>query len=274
MTVHLRKQHRTLSTLHSTKEYSCRIPIYRRIDRNMDRRGLQALTRDRLMDARALLRAHRCSGAYYMAGYAVECALKACIAKRTNGHNFPYNKLVNDSYGDDRQSRSTLSTRRCFRTRNLGLIGLNPDGYLVWEAVVTARYRSLPSASYLGFRRNPTGITEVRSARLPHNVRRVLLLDNHLGCGRKPLKSGSYGQAHRWADCSAGPQTARTGRPVIWSGTLKRRVVWLALGTGSGVPIKSAHAADRRVQYFLTVRSVPSAARRTETACLITIRHS
>jgi hypothetical protein len=243
----------------------------------MNRHGLQALTRDRLVDPRTLLREHRYSAACHMAGYAVECALKSCIAKRTNGHNFPYNKLVNDSYGDDRRSRSTPSARRCFRTRNLGPIGLNPDGYLVWEAVVTARCRGLPSASYLGFRRNPTGITEVRPARLPHNVRRMRLLDNHLGCGRKPLKSGGYGQAPRWADCSADPQTARTGRPVIWSGTVMRRVVYrnrLALGTGSGVPIKSAHAADRRVQYFLTVRSVPSAARRTETACLITIRHS
>src|SRR5438045_4183805 len=28
-------------------------------------------------------------GAYYLAGYAVECALKACIAKLTAQHDFP-----------------------------------------------------------------------------------------------------------------------------------------------------------------------------------------
>lgn len=28
-------------------------------------------------------------GAYYLAGYAIECALKACIAKRTQQHDFP-----------------------------------------------------------------------------------------------------------------------------------------------------------------------------------------
>ena len=41
------------------------------------------------MDARALLRAKRYDAAYYMAGYAVECALKACVAKQTQRYDFP-----------------------------------------------------------------------------------------------------------------------------------------------------------------------------------------
>ena len=40
-------------------------------------------------------------GAYYLAGYAVECALKACVAKRTREHDFPDKKLVNDSHSHD-----------------------------------------------------------------------------------------------------------------------------------------------------------------------------
>ncbi len=40
-------------------------------------------------------------GAYYLAGYAVECALKACIAKRTREHDFPEKKLVSDSHTHD-----------------------------------------------------------------------------------------------------------------------------------------------------------------------------
>jgi HEPN domain-containing protein len=67
----------------------------------MNRRGLQVLTRDRLADTRALLRARRYAAAYYMAGYAIECALKACIAKRINRHDFPDKKLINDSYTHD-----------------------------------------------------------------------------------------------------------------------------------------------------------------------------
>jgi hypothetical protein len=31
----------------------------------------------------------RYEGAYYLMGYAIECALKACIAKQTNQYDFP-----------------------------------------------------------------------------------------------------------------------------------------------------------------------------------------
>ncbi len=43
----------------------------------------------RLNDARALLDKRRYSGAYYVAGYAVECAFKACIAKKARRFEFP-----------------------------------------------------------------------------------------------------------------------------------------------------------------------------------------
>jgi hypothetical protein len=37
-------------------------------------------------------------GAYYLAGYAVECAIKACIAKGSQRHEFPDKKRVDASY--------------------------------------------------------------------------------------------------------------------------------------------------------------------------------
>ncbi len=40
-------------------------------------------------------------GAYYLAGYAVECALKACIAKGTQRHLFPDKKRVDLSHSHD-----------------------------------------------------------------------------------------------------------------------------------------------------------------------------
>lgn len=55
----------------------------------MNRRDLQALTITRLAEAQTLLDAGMHDGAYYLAGYAVECALKACIARRTRTHDFP-----------------------------------------------------------------------------------------------------------------------------------------------------------------------------------------
>jgi HEPN domain-containing protein len=48
----------------------------------VNRSDLQQLARERLREARALLAARCWSGAYYLAGYAVECGLKACIIKR------------------------------------------------------------------------------------------------------------------------------------------------------------------------------------------------
>jgi HEPN domain-containing protein len=55
----------------------------------MNRLEFQALAVDRLADAEALLQAGRFAGAYHIAGYAVECALKACVARKTNQHEFP-----------------------------------------------------------------------------------------------------------------------------------------------------------------------------------------
>ncbi len=37
-------------------------------------------------------------GAYYLAGYAAECALKACIAKSTQRYEFPDKKRVESSH--------------------------------------------------------------------------------------------------------------------------------------------------------------------------------
>jgi HEPN domain-containing protein len=50
---------------------------------------MQQLAEERIRDAEALLNAGQWSGAYYLAGYAVEWALKACIAKLTNQYDYP-----------------------------------------------------------------------------------------------------------------------------------------------------------------------------------------
>jgi HEPN domain-containing protein len=55
----------------------------------MNRAQLQRLANERIQDARALLAARRWSAAYYLAGYAVECGLKACIAKLMKAEEFP-----------------------------------------------------------------------------------------------------------------------------------------------------------------------------------------
>jgi len=57
----------------------------------MNRKDLQLLAEERLIDARTLLARGRYGAAYYIVGYAVECGLKACIAKLTRAEDF-YNK--------------------------------------------------------------------------------------------------------------------------------------------------------------------------------------
>jgi len=57
------------------------VPIYRR--------DFKVLADLRSEEARILLAKGKQQGAYYLAGYAVECALKACIAKKTKRFEFP-----------------------------------------------------------------------------------------------------------------------------------------------------------------------------------------
>jgi hypothetical protein len=54
----------------------------------MNRPDLQNLAQERLEDAQSLLATNRYGGAYYVIGYAVECGLKACIAKLTRAEDF------------------------------------------------------------------------------------------------------------------------------------------------------------------------------------------
>jgi hypothetical protein len=53
------------------------------------RKDFQRLADIRAKEAVVLARSRNQQGAYYLAGFAVECALKACIAKKTRRHDFP-----------------------------------------------------------------------------------------------------------------------------------------------------------------------------------------
>jgi hypothetical protein len=66
-----------------------------------DRATFQQLATLRLDEAKTLLRYNQPSGAYYLAGYAIECALKAVIAKQFRGDEIPDKALVNKVYTHD-----------------------------------------------------------------------------------------------------------------------------------------------------------------------------
>lgn len=78
----------------------------------MNRSDLQTLADLRVEDARLLLDAGRFPAAYYLVGYAVECALKACVAKQIKEHDFPDKKLIEDSYTHDLEKLLRISGLR------------------------------------------------------------------------------------------------------------------------------------------------------------------
>ncbi len=80
----------------------------------MNRADLQRLAKERLRDTKALLAARRWSGAYYLAGYAVECALKARIAKKMKAEEFPDKPLADRCWTHDVE-------------RLMAVAGLEPD---------------------------------------------------------------------------------------------------------------------------------------------------
>jgi hypothetical protein len=64
----------------------------------MNKTELENLAVIRIKEAQILLAADCYHGAYYLAGYALECTLKACIAKQVKEFDFPNKQLANDSY--------------------------------------------------------------------------------------------------------------------------------------------------------------------------------
>lgn len=98
----------------------------------MNRLQLQQLAEERRADADALIAAGRWSAAYYLAGYAVECALKACIAKLTTQHDFPDKELTLKSYTHNLEllvDVAQLKSLRDIETK------ANPAFALSWSAV-------------------------------------------------------------------------------------------------------------------------------------------
>lgn len=60
----------------------------------MNRADFQRLANERISNGRVLLAARHWSAAYYLAGYGVECALKACIATLMKSEEFPDKKFA------------------------------------------------------------------------------------------------------------------------------------------------------------------------------------
>jgi HEPN domain-containing protein len=73
----------------------------------VNRADFKKLALTRLDDAKVLLKNRRYSAAYYVAGYVVECSLKACLAKKTQRYQFP---------------PDAEKVRRCYYTHELQIL--------------------------------------------------------------------------------------------------------------------------------------------------------
>jgi HEPN domain-containing protein len=76
---------------------------------SQDRATFLELAQSRLDEARLLLANGFPSGAYYLAGYAIECALKAMIARQFRADEIPDRRLVDRIYVHDLGKLLTLA---------------------------------------------------------------------------------------------------------------------------------------------------------------------
>lgn len=93
---------------------------------------LRNLAETRIREAIALLATGEPAGAYYLAGLAVECGLKACIASQFNRYEVPDKKLVTDMHTHDLEKLvrlADLGTKLTTRAKD-------PDDFDVFWTVV------------------------------------------------------------------------------------------------------------------------------------------
>lgn len=75
----------------------------------LNRDTLRTLAGNRLEESRVLLENKFWTGAYYMTGLAVECALKSCLASAVKEYDFPDKQFVNAMYVHDLESLFKLN---------------------------------------------------------------------------------------------------------------------------------------------------------------------
>ncbi|MHB0969451.1 MAG: HEPN domain-containing protein [Thermoanaerobaculia bacterium] len=132
----------------------------------MNRQELQRIADLRVADADTLLAASRYEGAYYLLGYAVECALKACIAKQIREFDFPDRKLVLDSYVHDLSKLLNISGVKALHDEEMGTNRAFATNWsLVKEWKEESRYKtSVPEAVANDFY---SAVTDPNSGVLP-----------------------------------------------------------------------------------------------------------
>ena len=109
----------------------------------MNRADFHKLAEIRIKEAKLLLDRKCFEGAYYLAGYAVECALKACIAKRTQAHDFPPKpEVVGQYYKHKIESLAKLAGLEAELNKRLSVVQFSSNWALVTKWSEQVRYET------------------------------------------------------------------------------------------------------------------------------------
>ena len=93
----------------------------------------QQLADVRIDEAAVLLAQGKHDGAYYLAGYAVECGLKACIARLTSQDDYPPKpKFIHDYYSHEIERLVKIAGLTAQRDADAGA---DPDLEANWQVV-------------------------------------------------------------------------------------------------------------------------------------------
>ncbi len=104
----------------------------------MNRTDFQKVANVRVKEAKVLINKKCFDGAYYLLGYAVECALKSCISKQIRKHDFPEKKLIDDAYTHELDKLLNLTGLK----RELEQTGeVNSNWAIVKDWSVSDRYK-------------------------------------------------------------------------------------------------------------------------------------
>jgi hypothetical protein len=114
----------------------------------MNRTELQAVAAMRIDEAKTLLDAGQFSGAYYLVGYSVECALKACVARQVRRGDFPDKRLANEAFTHDLEKLVAVAgLKQGFETDRRANPLLEVNWAIVKDWTVETRYEvSISSA--------------------------------------------------------------------------------------------------------------------------------
>ena len=140
----------------------------------MNRAELQQLSTERIEDACALLAVSRWPGAYYLAGYSLECALKSCVLayiERT-GVIFEDKKYAEKCWTHDLESLVKQAGLTVDRDKATGANSTLEDNWLIakdWSEASRYQMSTQPQAEELlnaisdntpsvGVARNPRGL--------------------------------------------------------------------------------------------------------------------